>query len=265
MCPLLSKLFIFAAITLGLVGCGTADQIIQPTPTAAPLVYSLNCAQTTGTIEKVSIKIPDAAAIDALIYLPACYDSEANRPINLPTLYLFHGGMGNETQWQRLGVFDSADTLIAAQTIQPAIIITPDLTPFSRSFYIEFGRHVLPYIDNNYRSIAQRKYRAVGGVSAGAYATFKVGLDRNDLFSAVGLHAAANRWEGHPIADPKPQIYIDLGESDGLIKTNTDIMETLDFYEIPYKFHTSPGGHDFPYFVSQLENYLIWYDSTWGN
>lgn len=247
-------------LLLGLWGCGSATQA----PSATPLDYSFNCNQEVGSAEKITIEIPDATPIDALVYLPACYNSDANLPVNLPTLYLFHGGMGNETQWQRIGVFNSADTLIAAQTIQPTIIVTPDLTPFSRSFYIEFERHVLPYIDANYRTIATRNFRAVGGVSAGAFSAIKVGLDRNDLVSAVGLHAPANRWEGHAIADPKPQIYIDLGEDDGLIKTVTDIKEALDSYEIPYEFHTSPGGHDLPYFKSQLENYLIWYNSTWG-
>ena len=57
------------------------------------------------------------------IYLPPCYDEMEDA--RYPVLYLIHGQNFNDDQWDRLGVDESADALIAAEEMSPLLIVMP--------------------------------------------------------------------------------------------------------------------------------------------
>ena len=57
------------------------------------------------------------------IYLPPCYDEDIEQAY--PVLYLIHGQTYTDTQWDRLGVPESADRLISGGATGPFIVVMP--------------------------------------------------------------------------------------------------------------------------------------------
>ncbi len=57
------------------------------------------------------------------IYLPPCYDEQPEQAY--PVLYLIHGQTYSDTQWDRLGVPETADQLIRTGEVAPFIVVMP--------------------------------------------------------------------------------------------------------------------------------------------
>ena len=51
-------------------------------------------------------------------------------------------------------------------------------------------KELIPYVDANYRTLPDRKNRAMAGLSAGSGATYNVGLNHTELISQFGLFSA---------------------------------------------------------------------------
>ena len=101
------------------------------------------------------------------------------------------------------------DNLIASKSSKPMIIVMaygyarragyvePDLAgkPFgspemmkamqemSQSFEDDLTQALIPYIDSNFRTVADRDHRAMAGLSMGGMQTFQVTFDHLELFS----------------------------------------------------------------------------------
>src|ERR1022692_3349143 len=131
---------------------------------------------------------------DAVLYLPPGYDTQTK--MRYPVLYLQHGGGEDETGWIKQGHANFIlDNLIASGTSKPMIIVMaygyarraghvdPDLTgkPFgspemmkamqemAQTFEDDLTQALIPYIDSNFRTVADRDHRAMAGLSMGNY------------------------------------------------------------------------------------------------
>jgi enterochelin esterase-like enzyme len=155
----------------------------------------------------------------AFIYTPPGYDSSTQR---YPVLYLQHGAGEDETGWSSQGrVNYIMDNLIAQGRAKPMIIVMengggsalfarglPRATtrqssaapatapagpggrgnsPFNNSFEEILLKEVIPMIDANYRTLADREHRAMAGLSMGGGQTLSIGLTHLDTFSALGV------------------------------------------------------------------------------
>ena len=152
----------------------------------------------------------------ALVYTPPNYDTQTK--VRYPVLYLQHGGGEDETGWTRQGHANFIlDNLIAAGKSKPMIIVMaygyarrvghvePDLTgkPFgspemmkamqdmASAFEDDLTQVLIPYIDSNFRTIADRDHRAMAGLSMGGMQTFQVTFDHLDMFSYIGGFSGA--------------------------------------------------------------------------
>lgn len=152
----------------------------------------------------------------ALVYLPPDYDTQTK--MRYPVLYLQHGGGENETGWIRQGHANFIlDNLLAAKACKPMIIVMaygyarragqapPDLAgkPFgspemlkamqdmAAAFEDDMTQVLIPFVDSNFRTIADRDHRAMAGLSMGGMQTFQVTLDHLDLFSYIGGFSGA--------------------------------------------------------------------------
>jgi len=152
----------------------------------------------------------------ALVYTPPNYDTQIK--VRYPVLYLQHGGGEDETGWIRQGRANFIlDNLIAAGKSKPMIIVMaygyarrvgyvePDLTgkPFgspemmkamqdmAAAFEDDMTQVLIPYIDSNFRTVADRDHRAMAGLSMGGMQTFQVTFDHLDLFSYIGGFSGA--------------------------------------------------------------------------
>jgi enterochelin esterase-like enzyme len=205
-----------------------------------------------------------------LLYLPACY---AEQPAQrYPTIYLLHGLNYSEDQWADLGIVDVADALIASGDLPPIIMVMPrwENRRQAESAIVDF---LMPQVEEEQRTRAERSMRAIGGISRGAGWAFRIGFKHGDLFSAIGLHSPAvdlidvfaiRDWlRSVPEGEAPPRLWIDIGESDTLLASTLAILRALDKYGQPYVWSSSPGGHNAEYWSAHLEEYLLWYAEPW--
>jgi enterochelin esterase-like enzyme len=150
-------------------------------------------------------------------------------------------------------------------------------------------KDVVRYVDSHFSTMPNRESRYIGGLSMGGFAALHVGFLHPDLFSKVGGHSPALRkdptagsnisWlmpneEERSKQDPlyiakkRPlndlQVYLDSGEMDHdwLIEGNEVMFRTLQEAGVKVHNKLNEGGHDFKYWSSQAENYLIFYAGT---
>ena len=132
----------------------------------------------------------------AVIVLPSAYTKSANQ---FPVLYLLHGGYGHFDDWIRK-MPDS--TLLQRLSDQyNLIIVMPEGEIFS--FYLNsevnkgsqfetyITKEVIDKIDSNYRTIKDKKGRAITGLSMGGYGALYLSARHPDLFCAAGSMSGA--------------------------------------------------------------------------
>jgi enterochelin esterase-like enzyme len=237
-------------------------------------VTPLGCLTQPGRVEQGLIQetIPPQ---EYLIYLPPCYDERTN--LRYPVLYLLHGQTYTDDQWVRLGAVEVMDRLFLENEISPFIIVFPDDRYWNVQAGPGFGArlvdHLIPYVDQNYRTLASRNYRAIGGMSRGAGWALRLGLQRWNLFGTLGLHSLAAFGDDRPYlaywldeipSESWPNIFIDTGESDSELGFNSLFENTLTQLGIPHEWHLYPGAHDEAYWQAHVEEYLRWYAEVWA-
>lgn len=141
----------------------------------------------------------------AWIYTPAGYGQIETtgklrgKQKHYPVLYLQHGWGENETTWFRQGHAGLImDNLIAEGKIEPFIVVMTygmtnelkwghmnefDWTAFQKVLMDE----LVPYVDKNFLTIADRDHRAMAGLSMGGMETRMATLARPELFGYWGL------------------------------------------------------------------------------
>ena len=131
----------------------------------------------------------------AFVYTPPMYDAKKRYPV----LYLQHGWGEDETAWSNQGHANLImDNLIAEGKIKPFIIVmtygmTNDVKPGGiRNFNVNLFQTVLvdeliPYIDANFSTLADKSNRAMAGLSMGGMETHAITLARPEVFSYYAL------------------------------------------------------------------------------
>src|SRR5687767_7414230 len=154
-----------------------------------------------GRVQQVLFSSPSTnTSRRAFVYTPPGYEKDIKT--KYPVLYLQHGWGEDETAWSNQGRANLImDNLIAEGKIKPFIIVmtygmTNDIRRGSgggmRSFNIQPFQTVLldeliPYVDANFRTIANQANRAMAGLSMGGFETKTITLARPDVFSYFGL------------------------------------------------------------------------------
>ncbi len=127
------------------------------------------------------------------VYLPPDYETSER---SYPVLYLLHGAGDDQSGWIQFGeVLQIADKAIKEGTSTAMIIVMPDANTGQRGYTNDvkgnwryedfFFEEFLPFIEGKYRIRAEKRYRAVAGLSMGGGGSFYYALHRPDLFSAA--------------------------------------------------------------------------------
>ncbi len=238
-----------------------------PTPRLSPTATP--CADSSGIVATVSISPTTLHyAMDARLYLPPCYAASDQR---YPVLYLLHGLNNTENQWIELGVVTTTNKLIDAGAIAPLIIVMPRDRLDTR-FDPAVVADLVPYVDRNYRTVADRQHRAIGGLSRGGAWAMHIGLHYPDLFGRIGAHSPAvfygdetkiNNWVWHLPAGLTPEVYIDIGANDSMIKSAKWLDQIFTWYKVDHTFKVQPGSHVAAYWSAHLPEYMRFYAAGW--
>jgi enterochelin esterase-like enzyme len=210
------------------------------------------------------------------VYLPPCYNAQAQT--RYPSLYLLHGQNFDEEQWQRIGAFRTADTLITSGQVPPFLIILPydysSKQPTQYGFAQVFTELLLPQIDSTYRTQTQSEFRAIGGLSRGAGWALHLGIRNPQIFGAIGAHSPAVfysdwttlRYRLHDSdRNTFPPVFVDAGEHDSGYENILTLVALLNEMNIPHEWHAYQGYHEEKYWSAHVEEYLRWYAARWQN
>ena len=176
----------------------------------------------------------------AWVYTPPTYGTLVKgKQERYPVLYLQHGWGENETSWPRQGYAGIImDNLIAEGKIKPFIIVmTYGMTNdvkfggigqfTAKEFETVLVDELVPFIDKNFLTKADKWNRAMAGLSMGGIETKLITLRRPETFGYWGL-LSGGTYAPDEIKDPKQVklIFESCGSKenpDGINKTVADL------------------------------------------
>jgi putative tributyrin esterase len=229
------------------------------------------------------------------VYLPPDYQRAPRR--RYPVVYFLHGlpsdaGGFRDPRLSRLGA-------IAAQRGEPAIIVAPqgardhDTDPEwhdwgpGRDWETAVAEEVVRDVDARFRTIADRRARAIKGLSAGGYGAMVIGLHHPETFTVieswsgyfhptnpqgdgpldVGDPAADRKADAHALvacigrqaASGRPAFLgFYVGDRDPyFLPENRQLDGELTAAGVPHLFRVYPGGHDDGFWIQHEEAWLM--------
>lgn len=200
-----------------------------------------------GNVQQVIFNSPSTGEQKrAFVYTPAEYS--ANPKKKYPVLYLQHGWGEDETAWSNQGHANLImDNLIAEGKCKPFIIVmTYGMTNNARfgtinSFnYKDFETvlvdELIPFIDSNFRTIPDKKHRAMAGLSMGGMETKNITLARPEVFDYYGL-LSGGIYTPNDLKDVKPRlIFTSCGskENPERVRQSVDDLKAAGFNAVSY-------------------------------
>jgi len=238
------------------------------------------------------------------VYLPPDYETSQR---SYPILYLLHGKGDDQTGWIQFGEVQSiADKAIKDGTVTPMIIVMPDANTGRRGYINHilgkwqyedfFFKEFVPFIEKTYRVKAEKRYRAIAGLSMGGGGTYFYALHHPEMFSSacplsavIGPQQLSETREFASLtgADslidisdstlqnycreysvlsliqtmPAEQLrsvrwYIDCGDKDAHSEGNSLVHIALRKREVPHEFRIREGAHTWTYWRASLPEVL---------
>jgi enterochelin esterase-like enzyme len=214
-----------------------------------------------------------------VVYTPPGYDKDPSK--KYPVYYLISGTTDTEETFFKVGKTNLIlDNLIAEGKAKPMIVVmpygnmeariaeqkgglkpadpvrdSPDAITRMRRFEQDLTKHVIPYIDKNYRTIPNRENRAIGGFSRGGGQTLRTAFWNFDTFAWICAYAAnlpTSEMEGtyssifsNPESTNKQLklLWVGVGTEDFLYNDVATFLIKLKEKKINYKSMITGGGH----------------------
>lgn len=247
-----------------------------------------------GTVSKVWYPSPTLGMEQRrmTVYTPAGY-ADSNK--QYPVLYLLHGAGGDENAWSELGrAVQILDNLIAQGKAEPMIVVMPNGNGAQQAVPGEYPNSmykpsfanaktmegsfekafpdIMKYVETHYRTLNDKKHRAIAGLSMGGFHSLYISANYPDLFGYVGLFSAAiNRQAkgentyiyenldeklARQFADAPELYFIGIGNGDFLFQDNVKYRELLDSHGYKYEYMETDGGHEWRNWRKYLNHLL---------
>jgi S-formylglutathione hydrolase FrmB len=230
-------------------------------------------------------------AIKTVVISPSSYKDNSK---SFPVLYLLHGAFGSYSNW-----ISKVPHIQQLADQYQMMIVCPDGgftswyfdSPIDNTYQFEtfVGTEVPEYIDGHYKTIADRKGRAITGLSMGGHGGIFLSFRHADRFSAAGsmsgaLHVsvitqgygvekrlgdtAVNRkywhdWSALNIIDQYPKdsldIIIDCGTEDRVLPMNRAVHEKMLKLKIPHDYIERPGEHNWKYWENAIDYQMLFF------
>ncbi|MDB5110152.1 MAG: XynC protein [Mucilaginibacter sp.] len=234
--------------------------------------------------------------IKAVVVKPADYTAGKRFPV----IYLLHGFSGNYSDWIKKvpAIADLADTY-------HIIIVCPDgnfagwyfdSTMNSEWKYETYvAGELVNYIDKHYATLADKKHRAITGLSMGGHGALFLAFKHQDVFGAAGSMSGVvdirqfpdsfgieqvlgkysehpERWEQNSVVNMlyllKPNslaITFDCGYDDMMYASNQKLHQNLLERKIPHEYTIRPGGHSWEYWGNSINYQALFFSRYFKN
>ena len=213
------------------------------------------------------------------IYLPEEYYESTDC---YPVVYLLHGANGNELSWIKKGkILSVIDSLTEHGDICECIYVFPDMNRYCNDYdYIvseyketaeaffnlngsaeySFINDAMMYVDEKFRTLASKEYRAIAGLSLGGLQTLYISANLSDSFEYIGLFSPIiypplncsrhsfiyERLEDKlekQFAQPPSLYLIMMGEKDPFYNSAFRFSKYLEEQKFRSVFVSTTGGH----------------------
>ena len=280
MTKLSQRLLLLVALFLGITTSACARPAEQ-TPTEPPVQGD--------TIEVMSTSMQ--RNIKNVVIVPAKYFDKDLQDQRYPVLYLLHGAYGCYNDWSRKANLDSLsdgqDSWYVDSPVDPKM-----------QFETYVSKELVEYIDNHYRTHANRYMRAITGLSMGGHGSLLLAFRHPDVFWSCGSMSGCmnitrfpdnwhikdrlgeykdnkQQWEEHAVCNqldkvkastlkPAQNIIIDDGLKDIFYPQNMAMHELLVEKEIDHDFIIRPGAHTWTYWVNALDYHFVFFSKAFA-
>ncbi|MDE5813611.1 MAG: esterase [Muribaculaceae bacterium] len=208
-----------------------------------------------GNVQQVLFHSPSTdSERRAFVYTPPTYGKDSKR---YPVLYLQHGWGEDETAWSSQGHANLImDNLIAEGKIDPFIIVMT----YGMTNDVKFGTigqftakefeqvlvdELVPFIDSNFLTIADRDHRAMAGLSMGGIETKLITLRRPETFGYYGLLSGGTYSPEELEGNGVKKVFVSCGSKEGpdRVESSVDALKKAGYDATSY---ISPGtAHEF--------------------
>jgi enterochelin esterase-like enzyme len=202
---------------------------------------------------------------NCFVYTPPGYESAPDK--KYPVLYLQHGGGENETGWVWQGKINYImDNLLAEGKCEDMIIVMNNGYAFKDdgTSHPSLGsidevivKDCIPFIDGKYRTKADRKHRAMAGLSMGAMQSNVTVMKNLAVFANVGIFSGGFSYKGDGydltglFNDPEEfcrrfeLLFVSAGEQEQpMCDEKRAELEELNAKGVRNVFYSCPGYHE---------------------
>ena len=163
-------------------------------------------ATPSGKARVMPVQIPSASMgrnIPGAVVLPSGYDAQPNR--RWPVVYCLHGAgdtwrLFTEVEWTRLAD-EHGFIVVCPDGAYTSWWFDSPVDPKMR-YETHVSKEAVAWVDAHYRTVADRKHRAIMGNSMGGHGACWIGFRHRDVFGAVGsifggmdLRPFPNNWD----------------------------------------------------------------------
>lgn len=204
------------------------------------------------------------------VYTPYGYESSDRK---YPVLYLLHGGGGDEDAWSTMGrARQILDNLIEKGLAEPMICVMPNgnpnqmaakttklpegefdfRDPSNRYLYVNsIVNDIIPYVEKNYRVIADPGSRAIAGLSMGGAHTMDAANEYPGTFQYI-CPLSMGLWGEQPDIDAKLHglkeagyklYWLACGKDDFVWESAQKLDAKLTENGLEHTFFVTEGGH----------------------
>jgi S-formylglutathione hydrolase FrmB len=164
------------------------------------------------TIESRALRnnpLGDPAERPLWVYVPPGYDDDPDA--RYPSVYMIQGLTGQLDMWRNRSPFrknfpELADGLFARGEAPPVVVAWVDCwtsyggsqfldSPGTGNYLTYLCDEVVPFVDERYRTVADRDHRGIAGKSSGGYGAMVVPMLRPELWGGLATHAGDALFE----------------------------------------------------------------------
>ena len=247
------------ALTAGALTAATLSGSAQADPASFHSADGLSIVSATQTDARTWRLVVSTDALSqpvrVNVLLPQGYDASTSR---YPVLYLFHGTSGGADDWLNYGNAE------AATAPYPMIVVMPDAgyngnggswftnwvdqhTKLGTANWETFDiNQLVPFVDDNLRTIADRGGRAIAGLSQGGFGAFSYAARHPDMFSSAASFSGAPDIASNPVVQAGCASIIDA------TAVGLDGVEPNAMFGDPIADNINWRGHDPATLVSNL-------------
>lgn len=228
-------------------------------------------ANKRGTLHQVWYDSPTLGLNRRMfVYTPYGYEQGTQK---YPVLYLLHGAGGDEDAWSTMGrARQILDNLIEKGLAVPMICVMPNGNPgqmaakttmlpeaqfdmrdtTKRNLYVNsIVKDIVPFIEKNYRVIADPDHRAIAGLSMGGGHTLSASMEYPGFFQYI-CPLSMGLWGEQPGVDAKLQAvkkagyklyWVGCGNKDFLWDSAQKLDAKLTENGLKHTFFVTGGGH----------------------